>query len=197
MLLTAATLLMLSAVGIATPVEVAPRACPSVHVFGARATTESSGFGSSAPVVNQILSAYPGSTSEAINYPACGGGAACGGVSYANSVIQGLTAVANQVNSFNAGCPNTKLVLVGYSQVSSLSDTRPAFPFSIKLSSIGRTKHFKSRIVFLTSNVNSTGRSNNGRCCLRRRRHKRRLLQHRRPHQRSGPQQSRRHHLDG
>lgn len=68
-------------------------------------------------VVNLILNAYPGSTAEAINYPACGGQASCGGVSYANSVVQGVSAAANAVNSFNTRCPNTQLVLVGYSQV--------------------------------------------------------------------------------
>lgn len=69
-------------------------------------------------VVNLILNAYPGSTSEAISYPACGGQASCGGVSYANSVVQGVSAAASAVNAFNTRCPNTQLVLVGYSQVS-------------------------------------------------------------------------------
>lgn len=95
----------------------ASAACPSVHVFGARETTVSPGYGTSGPVVNSILALYPGSTSEAINYPACGGQSSCGGVSYANSVIQGVAAVASQVNSFNQQCPSTVLVLVGYSQV--------------------------------------------------------------------------------
>jgi acetylxylan esterase len=66
-----------------------------------------------------VLGAHSGSTAEAIVYPACGGQASCGGVSYANSVQQGVKAVASAVNSFNTRCPNTKLVLVGYSQVSS------------------------------------------------------------------------------
>ena len=65
-----------------------------------------------------VLSSVPGSTAEVINYPACGGQASCGGVSYAQSVIDGVNAVANQVNTFNAECPNTVLVLIGYSQVS-------------------------------------------------------------------------------
>jgi hypothetical protein len=92
--------------------------CPNVHVFGARETTAPAGYGTAGQVVNSILSAFPGATSEAINYPACGGQASCGSVSYGNSVQQGLQAVANQVNAFNKQCPNTALVLVGYSQVS-------------------------------------------------------------------------------
>jgi len=94
------------------------RACPGIHVFGARETTVSPGYGSAGTVVNLILNSHSGSTSEAINYPACGGQSSCGSVSYANSVIQGINAVVSQVNSFNAQCPSTKLVLVGYSQVS-------------------------------------------------------------------------------
>ncbi|KAF9257733.1 cutinase-domain-containing protein [Marasmius fiardii PR-910] len=96
--------------------------CPNVHVFGARETTVSPGYGTAGPVVNSILSAFPGATAEAITYPACGGQASCGGVSYANSVQQGVSAVASQVNSFNSRCPNTVLVLVGYSQGGQIFD---------------------------------------------------------------------------
>jgi acetylxylan esterase len=92
-------------------------ACPGVHVFGARETTVSPGYGSSSTVVNEVLSAYSGSTAEAISYPACGGQSSCGSVSYSSSVAQGIQAVASAVNSFNSQCPDTKLVLVGYSQV--------------------------------------------------------------------------------
>lgn len=92
--------------------------CPSVHIFGARETSASPGYGSSSTVVNGILSAYSGSTAEAISYPACGGQSSCGSVSYSSSVAQGIAAVASAVNSYNTQCPSTKLVLVGYSQVS-------------------------------------------------------------------------------
>ena len=91
--------------------------CPQVHIFGARETTAPPGYGTAGAVVTSIQNAFPGATAEVINYPACGGQASCGGVSYANSVIQGVAAVASQVNTFNQNCPNTVLVLVGYSQV--------------------------------------------------------------------------------
>ncbi|KZV60135.1 carbohydrate esterase family 5 protein [Peniophora sp. CONT] len=97
-------------------------ACPQLHIFGARETTAPPGFGTAGPVVQSIMNAFPGSTSEVINYPACGGQASCGSVSYANSVLQGVQAVTNQVNSFNAQCPNTLLVLVGYSQGGQIFD---------------------------------------------------------------------------
>lgn len=97
--------------------KVEKRQCPGIHVFGARETTVGPGYGSSATVVNLVISAHPGTTSEAINYPACGGQSSCGGISYANSVVQGINAVVTAVNNFHNSCPNTKLVLVGYSQV--------------------------------------------------------------------------------
>ena len=118
MLLTAATLLLLGRASLASPVDLEARqSCPEVHVFGARETTVSPGYGTAGVVVNLVLQAYPGSTAEAISYPACGGQSSCGGVSYGNSALQGTSAAASAVNAFNTKCPNTKLVLVGYSQV--------------------------------------------------------------------------------
>lgn len=93
------------------------QSCPAIHIFGARETTVSPGYGSAGALVQQIQSAYPGSTAEAINYPACGGQASCGNVQYGDSARQGTANAASAVNSFNQQCPDTKLVLVGYSQV--------------------------------------------------------------------------------
>lgn len=116
--LVALSLLLSSSVAVPLDVDLEKRSCPGVHVFGARETSVSPGYGSSITVVNGILGAYSGSTSEAISYPACGGQSSCGGVSYSSSVAQGIKAVASAVNAYNSQCPQTKLVLVGYSQVS-------------------------------------------------------------------------------
>ncbi|EAA27421.1 acetylxylan esterase [Neurospora crassa OR74A] len=121
----AAYLLLLarSALVGASPVELEERqSCPSIHVFGARETTVSPGFGTAGVVVNLILQAYPGATSEAIVYPACGGQSSCGGVQYGDSARQGTNAVATAVNSLNARCPDTQIVLVGYSQGGQIMD---------------------------------------------------------------------------
>lgn len=91
--------------------------CPDIHVFGARETTVSQGYGSSITVVDDILNGYSGSTAEAIVYPACGGQASCGGDTYAQSVAAGVSAAVTAVNNYAAECPSTQLVLVGYSQV--------------------------------------------------------------------------------
>lgn len=73
MLLTAITLALLSR-ALAAPVELEERqSCPNIHIFGARETTAPQGYGSAGTVVNLILNAHPGSTAEAIVYPAAGG----------------------------------------------------------------------------------------------------------------------------
>lgn len=116
----------------ASPVGLEQRqsSCPGVHVFGARETTASPGYGSSSTVVNLVLQVYSGSTAEAINYPACGGQSSCGGVSYSTSANEGTAAVASAVNSYNERCQDTQLVLVGYSQVG-LPATKPRLSFPI------------------------------------------------------------------
>ncbi|KAK0106563.1 1 carbohydrate esterase [Cadophora gregata f. sp. sojae] len=124
MYLTAAATLLLLGKALASPIEVEERqtSCPNIHVFGARETTAPAGYGTAGVVVNLILNAHPGATSEAIVYPACGGQASCGGASYGNSVLAGVKAVASAVNSFNTRCPNTLLVIVGYSQGGQIFD---------------------------------------------------------------------------
>lgn len=117
-MLLAGIALLLAGGALASPLELGKRqSCPPIHVFGARETTASPGYGSSATVVDLVLAAHSGATSEAINYPACGGQSSCGGDSYSQSVQAGFAAAASAVNSFNSQCPDTELVLVGYSQV--------------------------------------------------------------------------------
>jgi len=107
----------------ANPVE--PRqSCPQVYIFGARETTvsQANGYGTAAGLVNMVKQAFPGATSEAIVYPACGGQASCGGISYDQSQRQGTEAVVRAVTDFNRRCPNTKIVLIGYSQGGQIFD---------------------------------------------------------------------------
>ncbi|PNS20946.1 hypothetical protein CAC42_2877 [Sphaceloma murrayae] len=115
--------LALAGVAMASPVELEQRqSCPKIHIFGARETTAPPGYGTAGVVVNLVLNAYPGSTAEAINYPACGGQASCGGASYAQSALTGTNTIASVINAYNAKCPNTQLVVVGYSQGGQISD---------------------------------------------------------------------------
>lgn len=100
----------------------ARQSCPGVFVFGARETTAPAGFGTAGGLVNMVTQAYPGAQSQAIQYPACGGQSQCGGVPYDQSAAQGTQAVVSAVNSLNQRCPNTKIVLIGYSQGGQIMD---------------------------------------------------------------------------
>lgn len=118
MKVTAAAALSLAGLVAANPVDIAERQnCPKVYVFGARETTAPAGYGTAGGLVNQVVAAYPGTGSEAIVYPACGGQSSCGGASYDSSATQGTAAVVKAVTAYNQKCPSTQIVLIGYSQV--------------------------------------------------------------------------------
>ncbi|KAI0383097.1 carbohydrate esterase family 5 protein [Hypomontagnella monticulosa] len=113
----AAPLVLLSGALAAPSGDVEARqACAKVHVIGARESTVPQGYGSSQAMIQLIQGAYPGTTSEAIVYPAAGGNA------YGSSVTAGISAVVNQVSAFVKKCPDTKVVMVGYSQGSQIMD---------------------------------------------------------------------------
>ncbi|KAI5361329.1 Putative cutinase/acetylxylan esterase, alpha/Beta hydrolase [Septoria linicola] len=114
---SALTTVALVAASSASPIE-ERLSCPYIHVFGARETTAPVGYGSAGTFVNLILNAYPGSTAEAIAYPAQGGTNSA----YASSVQTGTQNIANQINELNKKCPSSKLVVVGYSQGAQIGD---------------------------------------------------------------------------
>src|SRR4051812_28412952 len=121
MKLTSVAVPLLAGVAAASPIE-ERQSCPKVHVFGARETTVAQGYGTSQGLVDQVVKAYPGATKEAIVYPACGGQSSCGGASYDSSASQGTQAVVKAVTAFNQKCPNTAIVVVGYSQGGQIFD---------------------------------------------------------------------------
>lgn len=113
MLSSTLPLVLLAGTALATPLGQGKRqTCPSIHIFGARETTASPGYGSAGELIDNIISANSGATGEAIDYPASGDNPP-----YAESRSEGVSAVNSQVASFASQCPDTKIVLVGYSQV--------------------------------------------------------------------------------
>lgn len=99
------------------------QSCPSIHIFAAREKHARPGYGATSDVVDLIKGSFPEATSEAINYPAWGGcppGLACVPNTrdlIKDSVRNGTIAVYHAVTDLNKRCPETKIVLVGYSQV--------------------------------------------------------------------------------
>jgi len=122
MKLTSVAVPLLAGVASASPAVEPRQSCPKVHVFGARETTVAQGYGTSQGLVDQVVRAYSGATKEAIVYPACGGQSSCGGASYDSSASQGTQAVVKAVTAFNQKCPNTAIVVVGYSQGGQIFD---------------------------------------------------------------------------
>ncbi|CAK7202656.1 hypothetical protein SEUCBS139899_005382 [Sporothrix eucalyptigena] len=89
-----------------------PAICPQLHIIAARETTAPPGFGAAQTLVDLITNAFPGATSEAIIYPAAGNS----NQNYSLSVTAGVLAVLAQVTQFAVQCPETVLVMHGYSQ---------------------------------------------------------------------------------
>jgi acetylxylan esterase len=89
----------------------AQQACPRVHILVGRGSLEAAGMGATGRLVNQMKSAITGVTAEAIDYPAKLS-------PYSQSSAAGTNAVVKQTTAYVKRCPNAKIVLMGYSQVS-------------------------------------------------------------------------------
>ncbi|TPX09820.1 uncharacterized protein E0L32_009011 [Thyridium curvatum] len=90
--------------------------CPQLHIMAARETTAPPGFGSAKTLVDLVLDNFPGATSEEIQYPAIGGD------DYAKSVRMGIVGVISQLAMFTLLCPDTVLIMHGYSQGGQIID---------------------------------------------------------------------------
>ncbi|KAI6090404.1 carbohydrate esterase family 5 protein [Hypoxylon rubiginosum] len=91
--------------------------CAKLHIFGAREWLVPQGFGHESVLIEKIQEAYPGATSEAIVYPASPRGDA-----YPSSVTAGIQAVVDQVTTYATQCPDSSIVMVGYSEGSQIMD---------------------------------------------------------------------------
>src|ERR1700747_2498026 len=99
--------------------------CPDVEVVFARATTEPPGVGEVGQTFVDSLRSQLGARSVSVypvNYPAT--------EDFANSSSAGANDARAHVQSTAAGCPNTRMVLGGYSQGAIVIDLITAIPVS-------------------------------------------------------------------
>jgi hypothetical protein len=85
--------------------------CADVELIGVRASTERPGVGATTTLVSQQLTRASKQTvkTTAVDYPATLG-------NYQNSVRQGVTALAKDIQNTASTCPGTKIALSGHSQ---------------------------------------------------------------------------------
>jgi hypothetical protein len=84
--------------------------CAAVSIITARASTEQAGEGVTGQLVTAIVNASKQTVSRAsVSYPATL-------QNYASSSLQGINAATTQITNLVNSCPNTKIVLLGYSQ---------------------------------------------------------------------------------
>ena len=102
----------LAMTAVATPAAAVPSngGCAAVSIITARASTEAAGEGITGNLVTAIVNASAQTVSRAsVSYPATLN-------NYANSSLQGINALKTQLTNLVNSCPNTKVVLMGYSQ---------------------------------------------------------------------------------
>ncbi|MCJ1400328.1 hypothetical protein MMC11_003533 [Xylographa trunciseda] len=104
--------------------------CPNgVHIIGVRGTLEKPGFGALQDVVDHLMSQLPGSDSMAVEYPASGITIGTDGepiynfFQYRASEAEGLAKFTAEVEDFTERCPETGIVVMGYSQASITNET--------------------------------------------------------------------------
>ena len=97
-------------------------ACPTgIHIVGVRATTEQQGFGIMQHIVDQLISKISDSDAYAIVYPAAGIVIDPPSVNfsiYKQSEQTGVDNLNAHIINYTETCPDTRIVLLGYSQVS-------------------------------------------------------------------------------
>jgi hypothetical protein len=84
--------------------------CAQVSIVTARASTEAAGEGITGNLVTAVVNASKQTVSRAsVSYPATL-------QNYNSSSLQGIQAATTQITNLVNSCPNTKVVLMGYSQ---------------------------------------------------------------------------------
>lgn len=105
-------------VPLALPVQVAVAdPCPDIEVVFARGTYEPAGVGLTGQAFVDAIQARAGQRSVEV-YPVAyeAGGNFGDGIEFAKTVVDGIRDAANRIQATVASCPNTRIVLGGYSQ---------------------------------------------------------------------------------
>ncbi|KAK6811621.1 hypothetical protein RU639_012528 [Aspergillus parasiticus] len=88
-----------------------PSPCVKVHMIVARQSTSWPGEGRMKELADHIKQRLPSSDSEALQYPAYGDI-----WRYRSSVFTGDKAMVTSITAYTSRCPDSKIVLLGYSQ---------------------------------------------------------------------------------
>ena len=81
-----------------------------VYMIVARGSTEAAGEGITGTVATSVQQAVPGSSSVGVDYPATL-------TDYLASEASGVAAMTSMIQSYVASCPDSKIALLGFSQV--------------------------------------------------------------------------------
>lgn len=135
--LTAAAMTAGSALLVSPVPSAAAQPCPDVEVAFARGTGEPAGVGGTGQAFIDALRAQVAPRSVdayAVNYPASSNFTA--GVDFARTVVDGIRDAGAHIQSEAANCPNTRIVLGGYSQGAALAGfvTSAAIPETVPAS---------------------------------------------------------------
>jgi acetylxylan esterase len=84
--------------------------CSAVHVLAARGSGEPQGLGGQGRLITNATRTIPGTTTEAVVYPAVLS-------PYPPSQSAGIQAAKDQLTKYVEKCPKSKVILMGYSQV--------------------------------------------------------------------------------
>jgi acetylxylan esterase len=101
--------------------------CPEgVHIVGVRGTMEEEGFGELSKLLPALRERLPGSDTYAIDYPGTGisddpdAPPKYNLTEYVASEAEGYSKLMAEISSFTTDCPDTGIVLMGYSQASTI-----------------------------------------------------------------------------
>jgi len=92
---------------------IAGQKCAPVHMIVARGSGEARGEGVTSKLSTAVKGALPGTTSEALDYPAK--------MPYNGSMAVGSVNLKKVITNYTAACPSSKIVLAGYSQGGSVT----------------------------------------------------------------------------